>query len=65
MDAHGTSERRACIAIGYRRMTIKCQTIRVDDAALRQRMRAIARERRRFGINRLRDWLNERDGKAK
>jgi hypothetical protein len=24
-------------------MTIKCQTIRVDDAALRQRMRAIAR----------------------
>jgi putative transposase len=50
MDAHGMSERRACIAIGCRRMTISYQTIRADDAALRQRMRAIAQERRRFGV---------------
>jgi len=53
MDAHGMSERRACKAIGYCRMTVRCQTTRADDAALRQRMRAIAQERRRFGYRRL------------
>jgi transposase InsO family protein len=40
-------------AIGYRRMTIRYQTTRADDAALRQRMRAIAQERSRFGYRRL------------
>jgi putative transposase len=34
-------------------MTIRYQTTRADDAALRQRMRAIAQERRRFGYRRL------------
>jgi putative transposase len=53
MDAHGMSERRACKAIGCCRMTIRYQTTRADDADLRQRMRAIAQERRRFGYRRL------------
>src|SRR5215468_10952582 len=53
MNTHGMSERRACKAIGYCRMTIRYQTIRADDAGLRQRMRAIAQERRRFGYRRL------------
>lgn len=52
MDAHGMSE-RACKAIGYYRMTVRYQTTRADDATLRQRMRAIAQERRRFGYRRL------------
>ena len=46
---HGMSERRACKAIGCCRMTVRYQTSRSDDAGLRQRMRAIAHERRRFG----------------
>lgn len=50
---HGMSERRACKAIGCCRMTIRYQTIRADDTTLRQRMRAIAQERRRFGYRRL------------
>ena len=53
LDAHGMSERRACKAIGYCRMTIRYQTTRADDASLRQRMRAIAEVRRRFGYRRL------------
>src|SRR5262252_5122410 len=53
MDAHGMSERRACKAIGCCRMTVRYQTTRADDAALRQRMRAIAEVRRRFGYRRL------------
>ena len=53
MGAHGMSERRACKAIGCCRMTMRYQTTRSDDAGLRQRMRAIAQERRRFGYRRL------------
>ena len=47
------SERRACKTIGCCRMTIRYRTTRADDAGLRQRMRAIAQERRRFGYRRL------------
>src|ERR1700736_2527260 len=50
VDAHGMSERRACKAIGCCRMTMRYQTTRADD---RQRMKAMAQERRRFGYRRL------------
>ncbi|CCE10696.1 fragment of Integrase, catalytic domain (part 1) [Bradyrhizobium sp. STM 3843] len=53
IGVHGMSERRGCKAIGCCRMTIRYQTSRVDDAELRQRMWAIAHERRRFGYRRL------------
>jgi putative transposase len=55
---HEMSERRACKAIGCCRMTVRYQTSRSDDAGLRQRMRAIAHERRRFGYRRLHVLLN-------
>ncbi|MEZ0060604.1 putative transposase [Bradyrhizobium elkanii] len=47
------SERRACKAIGCCRMTMRYQTTRADEAGVRQRMKAIAQERRRFGYRRL------------
>lgn len=47
------SKGRACKAIGCCRMAMRYQTTRMDDAGLRQRMRAIAQERRRFGYRRL------------
>src|ERR1700688_2727731 len=53
VEAHGMSERRACKAIGCCRMTMRYQTTRADDISLRQRMKAIAQERRRFGYRRL------------
>jgi putative transposase len=53
VEAHGMSERRACKAIGCCRMTMRYQTTRADDAGIRQRMKAIAQERRRFGYRRL------------
>ena len=46
-------ERRACEAIGCCRMTVRYTAARTDDSALRNRMRAIADERRRFGYRRL------------
>lgn len=50
---HEMSERRACQAIGCDRMTARYRSRRPDDAALRERLRALAHERRRFGYRRL------------
>jgi putative transposase len=47
------SERRACTVIGCVRMTVRYHSRRPDDAGLRQRLRALAHERRRFGYRRL------------
>jgi putative transposase len=61
--AHGMSERRACKAIGCDRMTVRYRSRRPDDSALRERLRALARERRRFGYRRLLIFLR-REGFA-
>src|SRR3954447_3960869 len=51
--AHEMSERRACRTIGCERMTVRHSSRRPDDASLRERLRALAHERRRFGYRRL------------
>jgi len=61
--AFGMSERRACKAIGCCRMTIRYASIRPDDGSLRERMKAIAHERRRFGYRRIHALL-KREGYA-
>ena len=52
-EAHEMSERRACKVMGCVRMTIRYRSRRPDDPKLRERLRALARERRRFGYRRL------------
>jgi putative transposase len=47
------SERRACKILDCCRMTVRYKAIRGEDAHLRDRMKAIAHERRRFGYRRL------------
>src|SRR5438045_1702605 len=47
------SERRACTMLGICRMTVRYRSIRPDDWRLRERMKALAHERRRFGYRRL------------
>ena len=47
------SERRACKAIDCSRMTVRYRSTRPQDEVLRERMVALARERRRFGYRRL------------
>ena len=61
VEHHQMSERRACKATGFCRMTNRYQSTRPDDAELRERMIAIARERRRFGYRRLHVML-KREG---
>jgi len=50
---HEMSERRACRVIGCDRMTVRYCSRRPDDPWLRERLLALARERRRFGYRRL------------
>ncbi len=52
-DVHEMSERRACRVIGCDRMTVRYRSRRPDDSRLRERLLALARERRRFGYRRL------------
>jgi len=47
------SERRACRVIGCVRMTVRYRSRRIGDAGLRERLRTVAEERRRFGYRRL------------
>lgn len=53
MQQHGMSERRACKATGFSRMSMRYQAQRRDDGVLRTRMKELAHERRRFGYRRL------------
>jgi hypothetical protein len=43
------TQRRACRLVGLEPKTYRYATRRPDDAALRQRLKALASERRRFG----------------
>src|SRR6185503_14353252 len=60
---HRMSERRACRTIGCQRMTVRYRSRRPDDVRLRERLVALARERRRFGYRRLLIFLR-REGFA-
>jgi putative transposase len=61
IEQHGLSQRRACRLAGIDHSTLRYQPRRADDAALRQRLRELAQERRRFGYRRL-GWLLAREG---
>jgi putative transposase len=52
-DDHEMSERRACQLLQCCRMTVRYASVRADDTNLRDRMKAIAHERRRFGYRRI------------
>ncbi len=62
-EHHGVSERRACALIGVSRRVVRYEPSRPDDGALRQRLRELAAERRRFGCRRL-GYLLAREGIA-
>ena len=52
-QAYEMSERRACRVIGTDRTSVRYQGVRPTDDALRERLKALAEERRRFGYRRL------------
>ena len=58
---HEMSERRACRVIGCCRMTMRYEVVRQDDPVLRERLKELAKARRRFGYRRL-GYLLAREG---
>jgi len=63
MERHGLSQRHACRLVGLDRSTLRYERKRPDDAKVRQRLRELAAERRRFGYRRL-GWMLAREGHA-
>ena len=57
------SQRRACRVIDGDRASVRYQARRPDDGELRERLKALAQERRRFGYRRLHVLLR-REGRA-
>lgn len=60
---HEMSERRACRVIGCCRMTMRYEAIRQDEPVLRERLKELAKARRRFGYRRL-HMFQRREGHA-
>lgn len=58
---HGVSERRACKVLQVDRSTVRYQSKRVDDGDLREAIKRVSRERRRFGYRRIHIMI-EREG---
>lgn len=52
-ETYEVSERRACRATGMDRSSVRYRSVKPDDGAIRERLRALSRERRRFGYRRL------------
>ena len=54
---HGLSERRACRVIDADRKSVSYRSVRDDDTALREKLRGLASQRRRFGYRCLHNLL--------
>ena len=50
---HGVSQRRACEVLAVDRSSVRYRSVRPDDAGLREAMKRVASERRRFGYRRI------------
>jgi putative transposase len=50
---HGVSQRRACEALRVDRSSVRYRSARPDDGELRDAIKAVASERRRFGYRRI------------
>lgn len=60
-EEHGVSQRRACDILKIDRSSVRYKSIRPDDIDLREAMKRVAAERRRFGYRRIHVML-ERQG---
>ena len=64
-EEHGLSRRRACRLVGLSRSVAEREPKRArDHARLRERLRALAGERRRFGYRRLHELVRREGWKA-
>lgn len=55
---HGVSQRRACKVLSVYRSSMRYRSLRPDDAFIREAMKKVASERRRFGYRRIHVMLD-------
>ena len=55
---HGVSQRRACEVLSVDRSSMRYRSVRPDDASIREAMKKVACERRRFGYRRIHVMLD-------
>ena len=58
---HGVSQRRACAVLSFDQSSVRYRSVRPDDTHIRDAMKKVASERRRFGYRRIHVML---DGKG-
>jgi putative transposase len=58
VQEHGVSQRRACEVLSVDRSSMRYRSIRSDDACIREAMKKVASERRRFGYRRIHVMLH-------
>lgn len=58
-SAHGVSERRACAVLQVDRSSMRYKPVQADDADLREAMKKVASEHRRFGYRRIHVMLEQ------
>ena len=61
VENHGYSERRACQLVGANRASVRYMSQKSDEGLLREKITAIAHEKRRYGYRRI-HMLLKRDG---
>jgi putative transposase len=61
VEHHGVSQRRACRTIEVSRSSMRYRSRRPEDAMLRERLKDLANERRRFGYRRLHQMLRREE----
>jgi len=57
-EKHDVSQRRACEVLSVDRSSVRYQSVRPDDTPIREAMKKIASERRRFGYRRIHVMLD-------
>jgi putative transposase len=59
MEQHDLSERRACRLVALSRSVYRYQARRPDDTAIREQLTALAERHRRWGFDKMMDWLRQ------
>ena len=62
-NEHEVSQRRACSVLGVDRSSVRYRSVHPGDAELREAMKAVAAERRRFGYRRVHVMLERQGGR--
>jgi putative transposase len=59
MEQHAASERRACRLVGLSRSAFRYQAKSTDDTAIREQLSLLAEQHRRWGFDKMMDWLRQ------